>query len=154
MCHIGGMPAPTRELTKPTTGTYSTRFVKGGPAVPVRVTIIADDTNPDGWKMQAVVDGKPLGYAYSQEEVNAKGMVWVMGGPSKEESTPADRLMMSIMIACCGSRRDGTGPISEAEYERMLELRRTTPAWHPCHHPYEAIDTTKLPVLGSMRRRL
>lgn len=144
---MDAMPAPIRELTQPKEGTYATRFVKGGPAVPIRITLVADDKDPEGWLLQAVVDGKSLGYAYTEAEIEAEAAIWVMGGRSKEEKTPAERLLINILIAACGD------PISEAEYERMLDLRRTMPSWHPCHRPYEKIDLTKLPALGRALRR-
>lgn len=143
---MDAMPAPIRELTQPKEGTYATRFVKGGPAVPIRITLVADGKDPDGWLLQAVVDGKPLGYAYTEAEIEAEAAIWVMGGRSKDEKTPAERLLINILIAACGD------PISEAEYERMLELRRTMPSWHPCHRPHEKIDLNKLPALGQIRR--
>lgn len=139
------MPAPARELTRPKEGTYQTRFVKGGPAVPVRVALIADDNDPDGWRLQAVVDGKALGYAYTKQEIEAEAFVWLMGGRSKDERTPAERLLINIMLAT---------EIDEAEYERLVDLRRTAPAWHPCHRPYEKIDLSKLPPLGRISRKL
>ena len=89
--------------------------------------------------MQAVVDGKPLGYAYTKEEVEDEVMIWVMGGRAKEERTPAERLLMNVLLA---------SPISEEHYEHLLELRRTKPPWHPCHHPYEKIDLSRMPPLG------
>jgi hypothetical protein len=113
--------------------------VKGGPPVPVRITIVADNNNPDGWRMQAEVDGKPLGYAYSMEEIEAESVIWVMGGRPKEEWTPAERLLMNVLLATA---------IDETEYQRLLDLRRTTPAWHPCHRPFERIDLSKMPALG------
>lgn len=139
------MPQPARELTLPKTGTYQTRFVKGGPYVPVRITIVADDGDSDGWRMEAIVDGKQLNYAYGKEEIEAEALIWLMGGRAKDERTPAERLLMSILLAA---------EIDEAEYERLLELRRTMPSWHPCHRPYEKIDLSKLPPLGRVRREL
>lgn len=111
--------------------------------MPVRITIVPDENDPDGWKMQAVVNGKPLGYAYTKQEVEAEAMIWLLGGRPKEEKTPAERLMMNILLA---------NPTTEAEYERLVELKRTAPAWHPCHRPHERIDMARLPALG-MRMR-
>lgn len=133
------MPAPSRELTKPKTGTFQARFVKGGPSVPIRVVLVADDDNPEGWRMQATVDGKPLNHAYTEQEIEEIGMMWVVGGRTKEQGGGADRLVINILLA---------EEISEQEYERLLELRRTMPAWHPCHRPYEPVDLSKLPPLG------
>lgn len=113
--------------------------------MPVRVALIADDNDPDGWRLQAVVDGKALGYAYTKQEIEAEAFVWLMGGRSKDERTPAERLLINIMLAT---------EIDEAEYERLVDLRRTAPAWHPCHRPYEKIDLSKLPPLGRISRKL
>lgn len=122
---------------------YVTRFVKGGPAVPIMVKIVADENDPDEWKMQATINGKPLGYEYSKKDIEAEAMIWLLGGRPKDERTPAERLIMSILLA---------NPVKQAEYDRLVELKRSAPPWHPCHRPYEAIDMSRLPALGKRMR--
>lgn len=97
--------------------------------VPVRMT-----RENDRWR--AVVDGKPQSYAYTDAEVEAAVMTSLLDG--KLSSHPFVKLLTHAVA------------IKEAEYERMLALRvwaRASAPWHPCLHPHEKIDTTKLPGL-------
>ena len=105
--------------------------------IPLKLTIIPDDA--EGWKMAAIVDGKPLGYHYSEAEIGVVSLTWVLGGKPKGEATPADRLLMNILLA---------EAIPEEEYHRLVKLGETAPPWHPRRRPREPIRLSSLPPLG------
>jgi hypothetical protein len=123
------MSGAARHIERPTAGTYSIRFVKRGPLVPVKV-----ECNDGRWL--ATVDGKPQSYAYTDDEVEAAVMIALLDG--RLSSHPFVKLLAYAKA------------IDEAEYERMLDLRVWAAAhapWHPCLHPRTPIDMTKLPSL-------
>jgi hypothetical protein len=127
--HIAWMSGTARHIERPTEGTYTIRLVRRGPLVPVKI-----ERTEGRWL--ATIDGKPLSYAYTDQEVEAAVMVALLDG--RLSTHPFVKLLAHA------------GTIDEAEYNRMLDLRvwaAEHAPWHPCLHPHQPIDLTKLPSL-------
>jgi hypothetical protein len=123
------MSREPRRIERPTEGTYTVRFVKGGPQVPVRLYQM------EGGRWTADVNGQLTGYAYTPEQVEFIMMSWVLGGDRLNKEAGAFAGILSHARV-----------IDQETYDRKLERLAWAKENAPedsCLHPYDPIDLTK-----------